>query len=167
MRGPLLGNFSSSLSETLPKETKNWKKDEKNDIETVFKKHGLEDYVSVMKQNLISFEDLKFLNKDDLVCMKIPIGPRNRILRIIDCMDKGEAENDENRFFNENKDFIAKKQVEYQDRLKKKEAEDVVNDILGVLKRISDKQAEMFEMIKENQREINDFNQFSNKYRKY
>jgi hypothetical protein len=167
MRGPLLGNFSSSLSETLPKETKNWKKDEKNDIETVFKKHGLEDYVSVMKQNLISFEDLKFLNKDDLVCMKIPIGPRNRILRIIDCMDKGEAENDENRFFNENKDFIVKKQVEYQDRLKKKEAEDVVNDILGVLKRISDKQAEMFEMIKENQREINDFNQFSNKYRKY
>lgn len=44
---------------------------------------GLAEYVNVFKRNEISLEDLPLLSKDDLIDLKIPIGPRNRILNIL------------------------------------------------------------------------------------
>ena len=36
------------------------------------------------KDNYITYNDLKFLTKEDLIEMKIPIGPRNRIIKFIE-----------------------------------------------------------------------------------
>lgn len=48
------------------------------------------------------YDDLKFLTKDDFIEMKIPIGPRNRIMHFIEELNKIENQLD----FNELKSFI-------------------------------------------------------------
>ena len=66
----------SEVRETVEKE--NLKIEDK--LEIFLRKLGLENYLYVFKANQISGKDLALLSKEDLVDMKIPIGPRNRIL---------------------------------------------------------------------------------------
>ena len=49
---------------------------------------GLENLFSKFKDNCITFNDLKFLTKEDFIEMKIPIGPRNRIIHFIQELQK-------------------------------------------------------------------------------
>ena len=63
---------------------------------------GLENIYSNFKDNFIVYDDLKFLTKDDFIEMKIPIGPRNRIMHFIEELNKIENQLD----FNELKSFI-------------------------------------------------------------
>ena len=44
---------------------------------------GLEDLFLKFKNNRITYNDLQFLTKEDFIEMKIPIGPRNRIIHFI------------------------------------------------------------------------------------
>ena len=55
---------------------------------------GLENLFLKFKDNFITFNDLKFLTKDDFIEMKIPIGPRNRIIHFIEALKKNENELD-------------------------------------------------------------------------
>ena len=63
---------------------------------------GLENLYSKFKDNFITYNDLKFLTKDDFIEMKIPIGPRNRIIHFIKEFNKIEKQLD----FQELKLFI-------------------------------------------------------------
>ena len=63
---------------------------------------GLENLYSKFKDNFITYNDLKFLKKDDFVEMKIPIGPRNRIIHFIEEFNKIDTQLD----FQELKFFI-------------------------------------------------------------
>ena len=49
---------------------------------------GLEELFCKFKDNFIRYNDLKFLTKDDFIEMKIPIGPRNRIIHFIQELKK-------------------------------------------------------------------------------
>lgn len=49
---------------------------------------GLEDVFCKFKDNFIRYNDLKFLTKEDFIEMKIPIGPRNRIIHFIQELKK-------------------------------------------------------------------------------
>ena len=51
---------------------------------------GLENLYSKFKDNFITYNDLNFLTKDDFIEMKIPIGPRNRIIHFIEEFNKIE-----------------------------------------------------------------------------
>ena len=44
---------------------------------------NLENLYSKFKDNYITYNDLKFLTKDDFIEMNIPIGPRNRLIHFI------------------------------------------------------------------------------------
>ena len=63
---------------------------------------GLENMYSKFKDNFITYNDLKFLTKEDFIEMKIPIGPRNRIIHFIKELNKIENQLD----FQELKLFI-------------------------------------------------------------
>ena len=63
---------------------------------------GLENLYSKFKDNFITYNDLQFLTKDDFIEMKIPIGPRNRIIHFIEEFNKIEKQLD----FQELKLFI-------------------------------------------------------------
>ena len=63
---------------------------------------GLENIYSKFKDNFITYNDLKFLTKEDFIEMKIPIGPRNRIIHFIEEFNKIENQLD----FQELKLFI-------------------------------------------------------------
>ena len=63
---------------------------------------GLENLYSKFKDNFITYNDLNFLTKDDFIEMKIPIGPRNRIIHFIEEFNKIENQLD----FQELKLFI-------------------------------------------------------------
>jgi hypothetical protein len=63
---------------------------------------GLENLYSKFKENFITYNDLIFLTKDDFIEMKIPIGPRNRIIHFIEEFNKIENQLD----FQELKLFI-------------------------------------------------------------
>ena len=63
---------------------------------------GLENLYSKFKDNFITYNDLNFLTKEDFIEMKIPIGPRNRIINFIEEFNKIEHQLN----FQELKSFI-------------------------------------------------------------
>ena len=65
---------------------------------------GLENLFTKFKDNFIIYNDLIFLTKDDFIEMKIPIGPRNRIIHFIEELKK----NGNNLDFEELKIFLEK-----------------------------------------------------------
>ena len=65
---------------------------------------GLENLYIKFKDNFITYNDLNFLTKDDFIEMKIPIGPRNRIIHFIRELKK----NGMNINFDELRNFIHK-----------------------------------------------------------
>ena len=52
---------------------------------------GLEDLFLKFKDNRITYNDLQFLTKEDFIEMKIPIGPRNRIIHFIQEMKRNKV----------------------------------------------------------------------------
>ena len=65
---------------------------------------GLENLFCKFRDNFITYKDLNFLTKDDFIEMKIPIGPRNRIIHFIEELKK----NGINLNFEELRNFIEK-----------------------------------------------------------
>ena len=98
-------NFSSSnINETSnrykERDNKNIYDDKK--ILFILINLGLENLFSKFKDNLITYNDLKFLEKNDFIEMKIPIGPRNRIIHFIQELKKNGTDLD----FEELRNFI-------------------------------------------------------------
>lgn len=97
MRSPLkLSNFSNTpdlhskqsriRTPSLPKSS------EPENIEEFLSANGFENYITFFKENQLTLKDLPYLTKEDLIDMKIPIGPRNRLIKIIEGMEnKDEA----------------------------------------------------------------------------
>lgn len=52
---------------------------------------GCEEFFDLFQANQISYDDLSFLTKDDLIDMGLPIGPRNRILRALQALSKDSS----------------------------------------------------------------------------
>lgn len=52
---------------------------------------GCEEFFDLFHANQISYDDLCFLTKDDLIDMGLPIGPRNRILRALQALSKDSS----------------------------------------------------------------------------
>ena len=65
---------------------------------------GLENIFCKFKDNFITYNDLIFLTKEDFLEMKIPIGPRNRIINFIEELKK----NGTNLDFEELRTFLEK-----------------------------------------------------------
>ena len=59
-------------------------KDDDKKLSFILNNLELSELIEVFKKNFIFFDDLFLLSKDDFVEMKIPIGPRNRILNFIE-----------------------------------------------------------------------------------
>ena len=94
--------------------------DDKNVLELIFNKLGIGNiYLEKIFSNKIDFNDFLLLNKEDLQEMKIPIGPRNRILSFIKnyILYKENNNNDNfysvNQFFNLNILKVKKKKKNY------------------------------------------------------
>lgn len=173
---------SSSLSET-------WGKEENNDdskLDALFHSYKLENYLQVFKENKISIKDLNLITKEDLIDMKIPIGPRNRILKIIENFDsnqervesaslhkKDEIKESVEKFMAEVLDLSRRKtsssihSYREESEFKPEPSKDLFEEIKYVLKEINDKQKKMMSLLKENNREIESINQFTRSFKKY
>lgn len=53
-----------------------------NRLEFTLKTLDLENLIPIFKSNILTFNDLLFLSKEDLLEMNVQLGPRNRILKI-------------------------------------------------------------------------------------
>ena len=89
------------------------KSDYKNNINDrllfILKTLDLENLLNEFDENYITFKDIFFLSRDDLIEMKIPIGPRNRILYFAEEYKKIAVNYDFNElvtFFQNHKEFI-------------------------------------------------------------
>lgn len=63
---------------------------DKGILEEFLISNGFQSFLVVFQDNQISYEDLKYLTKQDLNDMKIPVGPRNRFIKFM------EGQGDEN-----------------------------------------------------------------------
>ena len=173
---------SSSLSET-------WGKEENTDdskLDALFHTYKLENYLQVFKENKISIKDLNLITKEDLIDMKIPIGPRNRILKIIENLDsnpdkiesaslhpKDEIKESVEKFMAEVLDLSRRKTASSihsyreESEFKAEPGKDLFEEIKYVLKEINDKQKKMMNLLKENNREMEAINQYARSYKNY
>jgi len=78
-------------------------------LEIVLSILDLKEFKFFFEDNKLNFNDLLFLTRDDLVDLKIPLGPRNRLFSFSDTYKKfginytiGEIR----KFFNENRSFV-------------------------------------------------------------
>lgn len=192
MKSPLkLSN--SSTTEQCSKETRikiptPTKSSEPETIENFLSSNGFELYINCFQENQITLEDLPFLTKEDLNSMKLPIGPRNRLMKIIDGLGtkndprnqndmskrevlnhyentpKGPRIKDEvDKFMNDLSQFSKRSEQKPKPLSREQSMESFESDInnqklfdnvLGILKEISDKQNFMMRAIEENQRAI-------------
>ncbi|OMJ83771.1 hypothetical protein SteCoe_15250 [Stentor coeruleus] len=126
MRSPLkLSNFSNTpdlhskqskvRTPSLPKSS------EPENIEEFLSVNGFENYIISFKENQLSLKDLPYLTKEDLTDMKIPIGPRNRLMKIIEGMENREEtrSNYEPRRENISQSEISPKRVGIRDEVDK------------------------------------------------
>ena len=80
--------------------------DDKNVLELIFNKLGIGNiYLEKIFSNKIDFNDFLLLNKEDLQEMKIPIGPRNRILSFIKNYILYKENNNNDNFYSVNQFF--------------------------------------------------------------
>ena len=61
----------------------NYNNDDDYKLIFILQNLNLSNFINVFKINYVSFNDLFFLTREDLLEMKIPIGPRNKILHFI------------------------------------------------------------------------------------
>ncbi|CAG9311246.1 unnamed protein product [Blepharisma stoltei] len=62
--------------------------DLQEDLAEFLKTLGIEEYFEVFLKNKIGIEDIENLTKEDLIDMGIPLGPRNKILRALQELNK-------------------------------------------------------------------------------
>ena len=79
-------NQNKNFSEERNNSNKDCKNNSNDDYKLIFilKNLNLDYLINVFKMNYVSFNDLFLLTKDDLKEMKIPIGPRNKIIHFIE-----------------------------------------------------------------------------------
>ena len=140
--------------------------------------NGLENYAHILKENQVTMQDLPFLTKEDLIDMKLPIGPRKRLLSIVENIERKAvvpaiSENspkrygikeEVDRFMTELSQFSKRSEprVRTSSRNLSMEAsfesdvntQRICDSISGVIKELSDKQNLMMRAIEENQRAI-------------
>jgi hypothetical protein len=85
----------------------------------VLKNLKIDNLYQIFIKNGIYFRDLFLLSKDDLVEIKIPIGPRNRILYFIKLFNKTAKSYDFEELYNFFKDRKENKKIEAYHNLKK------------------------------------------------
>lgn len=180
MRSPLKPSNSSILSETVSRETRIRTPSKKNlqeSLEDFLISNGFENYLSNFQENQLSLSDLPFLTKEDLIDMKIPIGPRNRLIKLIETMDKPEysshyesspkrtgLRDEVDRFMNELSQFSKRSEPKFRPSSRDQSLEasfeteltsqKMCENILLILKDISEKQSFMLKAIEENQKAI-------------
>ena len=149
-------------------------------LEEFLQVNGLEKYLSFFQENQLTIQDVPFLTKDDLIDMRLPIGPRNRLLKIIEGMNletKPEAssryesspkriglKDEVDKFMQELSQFS--KRSEPKPRQSSREqsfdasfesectSQKMLEGIFGLLREISDKQNFIMKAVEENQRSV-------------
>ena len=108
-----LQKIIGTQSPVQKKENLTEKSDYRNNINDkllfTLKTLDLENLLNEFNMNYITFKDIFFLSRDDLIEMKIPIGPRNRILYFAEEYKKNAVNYDFNElidFFQNHKEFI-------------------------------------------------------------
>lgn len=154
-------------------------KKESENIEEFLLEHGLENYLKFFQENQLTMEDLPYLTKDDLVDMKLPIGPRNRLLKILETFEnKGETssryesspkrvglKDEVEKFMQELSQFSKrgeKKNYKNSSRSHSPEmsfdsenaSQQLFEGIFSLLQEISEKQNFMIKAIEENQKSV-------------
>jgi hypothetical protein len=157
-------------------------------IEDFLSSNGFENYINYFQENQLTFADLPYLTKEDLNDMKMPIGPRNRLIKLIENMDiKDEVRSNNEPSKRENanhyetspmrsdlRDEVDKFMSELSQFSKRSEqqirppsiepssesfdselnSQRIFDNVLLLLKDISDKQNFMMKAIEENQKAI-------------
>lgn len=183
MRSPLKSVKYASTPEPSNKEnilrTPKLTPRHEGNLEDFLISHNLENYVHLFKENQITFNDIPTLTKEDLVDMKLPIGPRKRLLGIIENFDNIKPEipvayenspkrygikEEVDRFMTELSQFSRRSEsrVRPSSRNISLEAsfdseintQRICDNISGVIKDLSDKQSFMMKAIEENQKAI-------------
>ena len=183
MRNPLKPSNKSLVLDSQAKETRirTPKMKEKQRIDTIegfLSFHGFENYINLFLENQITMQDIPCLTKDDLIDMKMPIGPRNRLLKIIETMDTQEVvsvyepsprkfglRDEVDRFMSELSQFSKRSEAKIRPSSREQSLEasfdsemnsqKLCESILVVLKDIRDKQVYMMKAIEDNQQAIN------------
>ena len=171
-----LNNRQSFMNEFEFQNTSTYRNSEKIEsfsvIENLFLSNGLEKYLSIFKYNGITLADLPYLNKEDLIDLDIPIGPRNRILHLV--QSEKENQNLEKRpktdFLRINSN-VSKKSEKFSNFSKPQKSDNqdrnkdfLFSQVLSQLKDINNKQTLMMKQICENQRDISELVQYSSKH---
>jgi len=180
MRSPLKPSNSSILSETVSRETRirtPSKKNLQDSLEDFLISNGFESLLPNFQENQLGLSDLPFLTKDDLVDMRIPIGPRNRLVKLIETMDKPEnnshyeaspkrmgLRDEVDKFMSELSQFSKRSEPKFRPSSREQSLEasfeneissqKMCENILLVLRDISEKQSFMMKAIEENQKAI-------------
>lgn len=176
MRSPLKPSNSSILSDTC-KETRIRTPSQKRAedlLEEFLVSNGFEQYLECFQENQLSYADLPFLTKDDLIDMRIPIGPRNRLIKLIETIPEAGSNfepspkrnglrDEVDRFMSELSQFSKRSEQRFRHSSREQSLEasfesenssKVCENILVMLKDISEKQSFMMKAIEENQKAI-------------
>ena len=140
--------------------------------------NNLENYAYIFKENQVTMQDLPFLTKEDLIDMKLPIGPRKRLLSLVENMEnnitvpailerspKRYGINEEvDKFMTESSQFSKRSEpnVRYSSKNisldvsfeSEMHTQRICDSISGVIKELRGKQSFMMKAIEENQRAI-------------
>jgi hypothetical protein len=95
------------------------------DIEELFKDLDLVEYLENFRTNKIYFEDLILLSKEDLIELKLPLGPRNRLLKFIDDYHKEMMQIDSEE---KNMNAIQEENVETHEKIKQSSTKRILID---------------------------------------
>ena len=170
---------NSHIRETRIRTPPKSEQQESETIEDFLIANGFEKYVNLFQDNQITLQDLPILTKEDLIDMKLPIGPRNRLLKLIENMDNNKRETISNyesspkraglkdevdKFMNELSQFSKRSENKFRHSSREQSldasfdeeinSQRVCDSILNLLKEISDKQNFMMKAIEENQKAV-------------
>ena len=149
-------------------------------LEEFLQENGLEKYQNYFEENQLKIQDVPYLTKEDLIDMKLPIGPRNRLLRIIEGMNLESKPETSSRYESSPKRIGLKDEVdkfmqelsqfskrsEHNPKHSSREqsldvsldseynSQKMLEGIFGLLKEICDKQHFIMKAVEENQRSV-------------
>ena len=180
MRSPLKPNSHSLTPDPSNKENSikspiNKARKQQNTLEEFLIMNQLENYIEIFKENQIGIQDIPHLTKDDLIDLKLPMGPRKRLLSIIEDLNSKSDDYESspkrfglkeevNKFMNELSQFSKRSEPKFRPTSRNLSLETSfdagtdtqrMRDSIGLMIReINDKQNFMIKAIEENQRAI-------------
>ena len=182
MRSPLKPSNSSKTPDSQMGETRirtppRRKSNKPETLESFLISNGFENCINYFVENQITLVDFPYLTKEDLNDMSIPIGPRNRLLKLIEKMDKQETSShyeaspkragirDEvDKFMNELSQFSKRSEQRFRPSSREQSldtsfdseinSQRMCDNVIVMLKDISEKQNFMMKAIEENQKAI-------------